>query len=819
MYELVNTSLPNGLIAGAHGFATVAMTKGMPDPLRIRVEAYCAYAHRTSAHDASYARENPVNWFHAVLPQGDHVVGRTAPAEFDYTGRTNRLARTLVFGRNAMPPAGGARALLSERARLSEPWQGEARWLDEDRETEARLRREPAGVATDAPAWRRMFGDADGLRLARRLALLLAKNVRTDGRPIFFKTSAARDAGGMELLALFADLIDLLPPDIRPAVAFSTYSASWPNGSVCHLRGVYDRDRAFDAAAATRPWVDCESATVHNADSLPAEDDAMPGGGATPARAANTTTAAAEVFRTAGGSRAERRHAAPPPSARRTPMGRTENAARYLPKRKDGTKALLVGMIALCSLLTLAIAGAGVWFVRDSARKNEELKRQAEELKQRDAERQRAAAQEEAKRKEEETRRKEEARKEGERRKQQEEAERKAEIAKRQKAEAEAAKPKATLLRPRRNPEAALRLAFTNATSVVFGEVVNDRDVNDRDKERLTNGAMRVYWYDGKGSLTNCPGGFARRGGGALGGGFTQTPSKGDMDSMSKSSPFVLWYDMANRKVYWDWKLDKLEKVKVDGDGKTIGGKDEFSLRELCFGREAGTFETWKRLEKKNNPDLAVVQYDLECESTSGRPVVVSVTNDVLTWASLANAVLSRTEKKSAVSPGADARAAANENWTKCSRLCKEVEDNRKEFEKKCNEYAENSGRLKKLKKAKGKDRDAAAESSLNREMQKIENEIYNLLGVMMGRPVRERGIEQMGIGNFKKEWKAKLDKRQGDLQRDRSKAAEAREAMDGIAKQKESAEKAQERNLPRRFKVKRVEVRSPDVVGNGGKR
>lgn len=810
MYELVNTSLPNGLIAGAHGFATVAMTKGMPDPLRIRVEAYCAYAHRTSAHDASYARENPVNWFHAVLPQGDHVVGRTAPAEFDYTGRTNRLARTLVFGRNAMPPAGGARALLSERARLSEPWQGEARWLDEDRETEARLRREPAGAATDAPAWRRMFGDADGLRLARRLALLLAKNVRTDGRPIFFKTSAARDVGGMELLALFANLIDLLPPDIRPAVAFSTYSASWPNGSVCHLRGVYDRDRAFDAAAAVRPWVDCESATVHNADSLPAEDDAMPGGDATPARAANTT-AAAEVFRTAGGSRAERRHATPPPSARRTPMGRTENAARYLPKRKDGTKALLVGMIALCSLLTLAIAGAGVWFVRDSARKNEELKRQAEELKQRDAERQRVAAQEEAKRKEEEARRKEEARKEVERRKQQEEAERKAEIAKRQKAEAEAAKLKATPLRPRRNPEAALRLAFTNATSVVFGEVVNDRD-----KERLTNGAMRVYWYDGKGSLTNCPGGFARSGGGSLGGGFKQTPSKGDMDSMSKSSPFVLWYDVANRKVHWDWKLDKLEKVKVDGDGKTVGGKDEFSLRELCFGREAGTFATWKRLEKKNNPDFAVVQYDLECESTSGRPVVVSVTNDVLTWASLANAVLSRAEKKPAVSPDADSRTAANENWTKRSRLCKEFEDNRKEFENKCNEYAEKSGRLKELKKANGKDRDAAAESSLGREVQEIVDQIYKLLGVMMERKQPKMSIEQRGFANWQKEWKAKLDKRHGDLQRDRSKA---REAMDGIAKQKEPAEKAQERNLPRRFKVKRVEVRSPDVVGNGGKR
>ena len=42
MYELVNTSLPNGLIAGTHGFATVAMTKGVQDVLRGRLEALCA---------------------------------------------------------------------------------------------------------------------------------------------------------------------------------------------------------------------------------------------------------------------------------------------------------------------------------------------------------------------------------------------------------------------------------------------------------------------------------------------------------------------------------------------------------------------------------------------------------------------------------------------------------------------------------------------------------------------------------------------------------------------------------------------------------
>ena len=57
MFELANTSLPNGLIPGTHGFATVAMTRGLSDALRQRLEALCAYTHRQSAHDERYLRK------------------------------------------------------------------------------------------------------------------------------------------------------------------------------------------------------------------------------------------------------------------------------------------------------------------------------------------------------------------------------------------------------------------------------------------------------------------------------------------------------------------------------------------------------------------------------------------------------------------------------------------------------------------------------------------------------------------------------------------------------------------------------------------
>ena len=272
MYELVNTSLPNGLITGTHGFSTVAMTKGMPDSLRMRVEAYCAYSHRSSAHDETYYSENPVNWFHAILPQGEHIVGRVAPAEFDYTGRTNRLARLFVFPKDKMPLIGGVAVLLKKARRLQEPWSGEARWLDEDKETERFFRAEPVAATKDAPSWRKKFGDAEGLNYARSFARLLAKNVNGGGKPIYFKTSAAHDVSGGELLSLFADLINLLPTSVRAGITFSTYSAALPHGAVCHLRGVYDSDRAFDMAKVTQPWVDCETGKVHNAEQLPGVD-------------------------------------------------------------------------------------------------------------------------------------------------------------------------------------------------------------------------------------------------------------------------------------------------------------------------------------------------------------------------------------------------------------------------------------------------------------------------------------------------------------------------------------------------------------------
>ena len=270
MYELVNTSVPNGLIAGTHGFATVAMTKGMPDAIRTRVEGLCAYPHRTSAHDESYYRENPVNWFHLTLPSGDHVIGRTAPSDFDYTGRTNRLARTIVFRRGEMPVSGGCEAIRIAGSRLSEKWSGEPRMLPADKALAAKFfALERSRDATPAN-WVALFGD-NGIFLAKRVAMLVARNAMGGGKSVYFKTSTSWDADGTKLLALFSDIINLLPDEAAPLVTFSTFAACVPSGVTCHLRGVYDKDKAFELASATQPWVDCEHGRVMHEELLPSE--------------------------------------------------------------------------------------------------------------------------------------------------------------------------------------------------------------------------------------------------------------------------------------------------------------------------------------------------------------------------------------------------------------------------------------------------------------------------------------------------------------------------------------------------------------------
>ncbi len=267
MFELVNTSAENGLVALSHGFTTVAMTRGMDENMRVRLEAFCAYQHRTNAHDESFYRENPVNWFHVVEAHVGHILGRVAPCEFDYTGRTNRLAKLWVLAEGEWPRGKSAADILrAKRTWFAEAWAGEARYLEEDADA-ARGLTQCEGT-TSLARWREVFGTR-GEELARRVAWQVEKNLVGDRRGIFFKTAPAWDANGEKLLDLFAEVICLLPDELRGRVTFATYPAAMPNEVECVLRGSLGEDESFVRMEGSQAWIDCVAARVVHEEMLP----------------------------------------------------------------------------------------------------------------------------------------------------------------------------------------------------------------------------------------------------------------------------------------------------------------------------------------------------------------------------------------------------------------------------------------------------------------------------------------------------------------------------------------------------------------------
>ncbi len=251
MYELVHTSAANGLIAGTHGYAPVEMTRSMPDGLRNRVEVFCGYAHRGGAVEL-----NPVNWFHAILEKGEHVVGRVAACEKDYTGRTNRLAKVRIWGAEEMPRCGAAELLATGGEWFRAAWNGEVKYLDE---------------AAKGSAWARAFG-AGGDELCQRVAWQVERNLET-GKSLYFRTSVGWDCDGEKLLALFREVIGAMPEEVRGRVTFATYPAAMPGGAVCHLRGSLgsDEDALFGRAKDVCAWVDCVEGRVVHEELLPRE--------------------------------------------------------------------------------------------------------------------------------------------------------------------------------------------------------------------------------------------------------------------------------------------------------------------------------------------------------------------------------------------------------------------------------------------------------------------------------------------------------------------------------------------------------------------
>lgn len=370
MIELVHTSVPHGLLPGDGGFCTVAATKDVPAALRQRLEQLSSYKHLVSAPGPQYERGNPVAWSHLVLQTGEHLLSCVRACAFDYTNRTNRIARHWCFAPREVPAGTNFADVLLHGAveELSTPWSGEPRWLPPRSGS-------PLAVSTDRSdcrpvAWNALFGESRGPALAAGFAAALIHAVRDGGRGIVFRTSPAADADGVRALGLFADLLALVPADLRPRVVFSTYPATLPAWMPRHLVCLQSGDPAL-AACAT--FVDLERGTVSGAERLPQDPDLLhlaqhgrkqaPPPSIRPFASSSAASAPAPSAPARG-----RTPAAPTGRLVRAPSGRLVSKTQV---KKTKPEDILI--YVLCAAIVLAAVTLAWWWVKPSSKNSSQL--------------------------------------------------------------------------------------------------------------------------------------------------------------------------------------------------------------------------------------------------------------------------------------------------------------------------------------------------------------------------------------------------------------------------------------------------------------
>ncbi|MCL2118249.1 MAG: hypothetical protein FWH27_07465 [Planctomycetaceae bacterium] len=219
MHELVYTSAPKGLKPGSQGFCTVACSIGMPPNLMMRLEALSGYRHLFPPGQQPCGM-NPVVRSHLIVRVGGtdwHVLSRIADAGIDYTQRSNKIAHHIVFDASGLSPAGPA-ALLACESRFFSDWDGEPKLITKP--TAFPQVKSPPQICK---SWERVTGDAGW-------GGVLADTVR-DNRQVNLVVSPEID-----VTALFAESLALLPPDLRWQTTLTTYFTRFPSGIGCRWR-------------------------------------------------------------------------------------------------------------------------------------------------------------------------------------------------------------------------------------------------------------------------------------------------------------------------------------------------------------------------------------------------------------------------------------------------------------------------------------------------------------------------------------------------------------------------------------------------------
>ena len=205
-------------------------------------ESLSAYKHVYPAHHEKYD-QNPSSYSHYLFRLGASrlsILSRVASYGLDYSGRTNKLAHSVVVQPDERFGCGPA-AIMAEPSFFLTEWQGEARYLEREKQVPV-----SGDLPFAAPTWERITGDPGW-------AGALAEHARKGSTaPVYvvYPPELTQD-DGLLVLRLMAEALVWLPPRRRWNVTFSTCFWSLPTGSDCVWRCCLPDSEALLVAGRT----------------------------------------------------------------------------------------------------------------------------------------------------------------------------------------------------------------------------------------------------------------------------------------------------------------------------------------------------------------------------------------------------------------------------------------------------------------------------------------------------------------------------------------------------------------------------------------
>ncbi|MBO5922965.1 MAG: hypothetical protein J6Q81_00490, partial [Lentisphaeria bacterium] len=231
MYELIYTSVPKGLLPGRSGFATAAMSEGMPPNLIVPLENLSGY-NFTLRDNTFLPVLNPPCCYYIKMRYGNqllHIAGRVAPNGLDYSQRNNKIAHHLLFEspREMTNLAGGAAGLFLKDDVFCSEYTAEPAMLP--------FRKVPFCTQI-GPLPARNWADLSGH--AGLAAYTAERFCKTPDKPLYLIYPA--DTPVKSLLGLVMEVCALLDEAVRNNLTFSTYFGSSTAPVDCFLRMVPD---------------------------------------------------------------------------------------------------------------------------------------------------------------------------------------------------------------------------------------------------------------------------------------------------------------------------------------------------------------------------------------------------------------------------------------------------------------------------------------------------------------------------------------------------------------------------------------------------